>query len=89
MIGARKLLVPKPGLKIRDPGARGKPLPAAGRVVVIDAFWQRRIVDGDVEVSDPPVRAKPAPDEAPAVEAEAAPEPPPAAEAEPTTNPEP
>ncbi len=56
MIGQRKLLTPKPGLVIRDPGNRGKPLPEKGRVVVIDEFWSRRIADGDVVVADPPAR---------------------------------
>lgn len=54
MIGLRKLVIPKPGLVIRDPGNRGKKLAPTGRVVVVDDFWLRRIADGDVEVREAP-----------------------------------
>jgi hypothetical protein len=74
MIGQRKLVIPKPGLVIRDPGNRRQKLAATGRVVVVDEFWLRRIADGDVEVSDPPAR-KPRGEAPPAAETTAAAQP--------------
>ncbi|MFG1226034.1 DUF2635 domain-containing protein [Xanthobacter wiegelii] len=35
---------------VRDP-RDGKPLPAEGRVVPLNAFWQRRLRDKDVEIA--------------------------------------
>lgn len=57
LIGQRKHLRPIGAAKIRDPDNGGARFPDAGRVVKISEFWQRRINDGDVEVSDPPARA--------------------------------
>lgn len=39
---------PRPGLRIRDPQT-GTYLPEIGQLVPRDAFWLRRIADGDVQ----------------------------------------
>jgi hypothetical protein len=38
---------PRPGLRVRDPQT-GQPLPDDGKEVVMDAYWTRRLNDGDV-----------------------------------------
>ena len=43
----------RPGLVIRDPQS-GLPLPPDGKAVVPDAFWRRRLADGDVVETKPP-----------------------------------
>ena len=50
---------PLNGRQVPDP-AHGDILPVEGRYVVDDQYWQRRILDGDIEVADAPVEAKPA-----------------------------
>lgn len=40
---------PAAGRAVRDP-AKGTLLPEDGAVVEIDAFWRRRLQDGDVEI---------------------------------------
>ena len=45
-------LKPADGRSVRDP-VKGTLLPADGADVVVDAFWRRRLRDGDVvEVTD-------------------------------------
>ena len=51
---------PKEGLIVRIPGRLHEVLPADGMTVGIsaaDAYWQRRIDDGDVIVSKAPAKA--------------------------------
>lgn len=50
---------PKSGYKILDPIV-GDRLPDEGREVPDDPYWQRRIHDGDVEVSKAPEPDSPA-----------------------------
>lgn len=44
---SKVLLVPTAGRMVPDP-ARGDLLPTAGREVIMDTYWQRRINEGDV-----------------------------------------
>lgn len=41
------LLVPKPGLLVRDP-ITGRALPEGGEEKPLSPYWRRRIKDGDV-----------------------------------------
>ena len=50
------LLVPKPGLLVRDP-ITGRALPPEGGEKPLSPYWRRRIKDGDVSRG----RAKPQP----------------------------
>ncbi|MFG1246793.1 DUF2635 domain-containing protein [Xanthobacter sp. 91] len=43
---------------VRDP-RDGKPLPAEGRMVPLNAFWQRRLRDRDVEIAPDPLPSEP------------------------------
>lgn len=45
--------------QVPDP-AHGDVLPVEGRNVVDDQYWQRRILDGDIEVTADPNAEKPA-----------------------------
>ena len=50
-------LKPVPGRIVPDP-ERGDMLPPEGRSVRPSVFWQRRVIDGDVEpVTEPPETA--------------------------------
>lgn len=50
---------PTDGRQVPDP-ARGDSLPAEGREVEPNQYWQRRLVDGDVvEASNPETMAAP------------------------------
>lgn len=52
---------PAPGLQIPDPD-RGDRLPAEGREVPVSDYWNRRLMDLDVEIAVPPAEpAAPAP----------------------------
>lgn len=44
---------PKAGLAVPDP-ALSDYLPNTGRQVEDNQYWQRRIMDGDVEMAEPP-----------------------------------
>lgn len=46
--GEYRCLVPAEGMRIRMPEANNEVLPAAGALVRDDAYWRRRIADGDV-----------------------------------------
>ncbi len=51
-----RLIAPaRPGLQVRQPS--GAVLAAAGETVEWSAFWERRFVDGDVVVLEPPTPA--------------------------------
>lgn len=43
---------PAPGARVRDPVTR-ELLPEAGAPVPLNAFWRRRLEDGDVVRTDP------------------------------------
>ncbi|MCW3835971.1 DUF2635 domain-containing protein [Sphingomonas canadensis] len=65
----RRAVKPREGATIVNPET-GQPLPAHGAVVAWDAFWQRRLNDGDVtETSEAAIAA--AEDAAPEGEAKA------------------
>ncbi|WP_374631813.1 DUF2635 domain-containing protein [Ferrovibrio sp.] len=49
-------LQPKPGLKLRKPD--GSIMAEAGEAIVMDSFWKRRLLDGDVTVKSPAPAAK-------------------------------
>ncbi len=55
MTANRKLIVPKPGIRVPDPERRDY-LPPGGREIDLHGpylqHWGRRIADGDVTVSD-------------------------------------
>jgi len=51
------ILIPKPGLRVRDP-QMGDALPADGREVVDSTYWRRRLRDGDVTQGKPKTVAK-------------------------------
>jgi len=53
-------LKPATGRTVPDP-ARGDTLPAQGRTVEPSQYWQRRLIDGDVNEGAPPVDAPDAP----------------------------
>jgi hypothetical protein len=44
-------LVPRPGLVVRDP-VTFEPLPEAGASKTLNAYWYRRLDDGDVSVAN-------------------------------------
>ncbi len=46
-------LKPKPGVKVRLPDGSGH-LNEAGEVMLMSAYWRRRIKDGDVEIVTEP-----------------------------------
>lgn len=54
---AQVYVVPKKGLTVRDPIDRA-PLPNEGDWKPRDTYWDRRINDGDVIVSEPPKAKK-------------------------------
>ncbi len=43
---------PAPGLRVRDPMTR-ELLPETGATVPLNAFWRRRLEDGDVVRTEP------------------------------------
>jgi hypothetical protein len=43
-------LVPRPGLVVRDP-VTFEPLPEAGASKTLNAYWYRRLDDGDVTLA--------------------------------------
>ncbi|MGZ8362484.1 MAG: DUF2635 domain-containing protein [Caulobacteraceae bacterium] len=49
---------PLNGARVRDPADR-QVLPEEGRTVAWDTYWERRKLDGDIEVLDKAPRAKP------------------------------
>lgn len=49
-------VIPAEGLKVPDPVLRDH-LPAQGREVPRDAYWMRRLTDGDVIETLPPAQA--------------------------------
>lgn len=52
-----EFLIPKSGLRCRDPKTL-QLLPPEGALVPLTAYWQRRINDGDVSIGTPPAPAK-------------------------------
>ncbi|MGN7832661.1 DUF2635 domain-containing protein [Pseudoxanthomonas sp. 22568] len=53
MAQIRLYLIPARGLRVINPETR-RPLPPEGEEVARDAYWQRRIDDGDVAEGAPP-----------------------------------
>ena len=49
----KKLVIPKKGVKVRDPQT-GQHLPEEGAVRALNTYYDRRIKDGDLEVRDIP-----------------------------------
>lgn len=49
---------PLPGLLIRRPEKNHAHLPPEGDFVPKDAFWTRRLLDGDVIAAEPPKKPK-------------------------------
>lgn len=45
-------VIPKPGVRVRDPETRAH-LPAEGREVPDTPYWLRRVKDGDVTIESP------------------------------------
>lgn len=50
-------VIPKKGLKVRDPDA-GNHLPEAGALVEASSYWRRRLRDGDVTLGNEPKKSK-------------------------------
>jgi len=50
-------LVPQPGLLVRDP-VTFAPLPPGGAAKTLDAYWLRRLRDGDVVKASAPASAR-------------------------------
>jgi len=49
----KKLIIPKKGVKVRDPQT-GQHIPVEGAVRSLNSYFDRRIKDGDLEVRDVP-----------------------------------
>lgn len=47
----KKILIPKKGLKVRDP-ATGEVIPEEGAVKKLNSFFRRRINDGDLTLKN-------------------------------------
>lgn len=50
-------LIPKPGLRMRDPKTL-ELLPPEGAAVVMTSYWLRRVADGDASEGQPPRAGK-------------------------------
>lgn len=48
-------------LVIRDPDDQMTPLPAGGKAVEESTYWRRRLLDGDVVITDQVAAPEPAP----------------------------
>lgn len=46
-------LIPKTGLRLRDPQTLAL-LPPQGAAVALTSYWHRRLKDGDVSIGKPP-----------------------------------
>lgn len=50
---SKKLLVPRKGVKVRDPQT-GAHIPEEGAVRMVNTYFNRRISDGDLEIREIP-----------------------------------
>lgn len=53
---------PCDGGRVRQPERNSRVMPAAGDAVPDNAYWQRRLISGDVFAAEPPAAADATPD---------------------------
>lgn len=56
-----KIVKPAPGRKVRRPDQGYKPLPAEGMPVEWSPYYERALIEGDIEIVEPEVEEAPEP----------------------------